>query len=367
MNIDLQTNRQESNEKHGVAHPNKLSLSMSPRLRTLLEEYSIKEKKSSEEDAVVQKRLLTEKELVSLLSFEKDLGVDPSSEYFTKRTKSIAFMVNLNGSWFQLNHNFFNQNADYNDFSGGYKRFYDTLSPEFVRNPGSVKLLNAFQEKYKIPRGELVLLQMQTSWVSVGDEQRCLTGQGIHTDGADRALLVVLNRRNIDGARNAIYRDIQGKDAVVEPFVLEEGDGLFWKDNQVFHHVEPAQVKDTAVHDPSYPQEGGCGRRTVIIIHYPAMHYITGEPNPNNLLMANISQQEPALGNSKAKVSLRNLVLGDRTDDTESTKDTLGEVDLVYPSVSSIELPKRSTRNKAVYKDSVPEVDEDPRRFFYFI
>ena len=243
----------------------------------------------TEQDAVLRKSLLSYRERAALLKFEPDLGVDPSSEHFTKRTKSIAFMIKLDGQWFQLNQNFFNQNADYNDFSGGYKRFYDTLPPEFVREPATIKLMDAFQAKYNLPDGELILLQMQTSWVFPGDEDRCLTGQGIHTDGADRAMLVVLNRDNIEGGRNAIYKDVHGQNAVIKPFVLKEGDSLFWKDNQVFHHVEPAQVKDTS------NVEGPSGTRTVIIAHYPAMHYITGHQNWNNRL---VYEQESMVGNT---------------------------------------------------------------------
>ena len=243
----------------------------------------------ADQDAVLRKSLLSYRERAALLKFEPDLGVDPSSEHFTKRTKSIAFMIKLDGQWFQLNQNFFNQNADYNDFSGGYKRFYDTLPPEFVREPATIKLMDAFQAKYNLPDGELILLQMQTSWVFPGDEDRCLTGQGIHTDGADRAMLVVLNRDNIEGGRNAIYKDVHGQNAVIKPFVLKEGDSLFWKDNQVFHHVEPAQVKDTS------NVEGPSGTRTVIIAHYPAMHYITGHQNWNNRL---VYEQESMVGNT---------------------------------------------------------------------
>ncbi|NJL83645.1 MAG: 2OG-Fe dioxygenase family protein [Chloroflexaceae bacterium] len=101
-----------------------------------------------------------------------------------------------------------------------------------------------------------------------------MTGQGIHSDGADRAILVCLERENIRGAENAIYADLKGRRALIDPFLLGEGQALLWHDNQVFHWVAPAQV------EPPYSQ----GTRTVLIAHYPAIHYLSGKVNPNNSL-----------------------------------------------------------------------------------
>ena len=314
-------------------------------------------------DASIEQKLLSDKERISLLSYESELGVDPSSQYFTKRTKSIAFMLKLQGQWLSLTHDYFNQNAGYNDFSGGYKRFYDTLPASFVREPATIKLLESFQERYCIPEGELVLLQMQTSWVFQGDEGRCLTGQGIHTDGADRALLVVLNRQNIDGARNSIYRDVKGRDAVVKPFVLGEGDALLWKDNKVFHHVEPAQVRDKSVRDPAFPDHEGCGRRTVIIVHYPAMHYITGEANKNNLLMENETSEKA----SSSRISLRRLVADNRMSgpskseaETEETcnesESSLDSGDISRQADLKNRTPPKTTSERGSWRDSKTEI-----------
>ena len=106
---------------------------------------------------------------------------------------------------------------------------------------------------------------------------QCLTGQGIHSDGADRAILVCLERNNVVQAESAIFSDLRGQHAVLDPFVLKEGHALLWQDNRVFHHVAPARLKD--------PQTDGS--RTVLIAHYPAFHYLSGQTNPNNTLGTN--------------------------------------------------------------------------------
>lgn len=221
--------------------------------------------------------LLRSWETLELLSACGSLGPDPSSQHFTKRTKSIAYVMCIEGQWFQLRADFFSQPQQYNDFSGGYKRFYRELPTEFLRCRSTQKVLSAFQKTYQIPDKELILVQVQTSHISGHNVQQCLTGQGIHSDGADRAMLVCLQRDNVTDAENAIYHDLTGHRTVLDPFILEEGHGLLWKDNQVFHHVAPAQLANPEVD----------GSRTVLIAHYPAFHYLIGQPNPNNTLGTN--------------------------------------------------------------------------------
>lgn len=209
-----------------------------------------------------------------LLAVSGPLGTDPSSEHFANRTKSIAFVLCIKGRWFQVNQDFFNQASEYNDFSGGYKRYYDELPRSFIQSRVTQRLLTNFQTVYKIPEGELILVQVQSSNISPEDAGKCLTGQGIHSDGADRAMLVCMERDNVTDAQSSVYEDAEGERPIINRVVLEEGQVLFWKDNEIYHYVEPAGLDD--------PERSG--RRTVMIAHYPAMHYITGKPNENNTL-----------------------------------------------------------------------------------
>ena len=174
----------------------------------------------------------------------------------------------------QINVIFFNQAEEYNDFSGGYQRFYDELPRSFVQCYAAQRALTAFADTYEIPEGELILVQVQSSNISPEDEGKCLTGQGIHSDGADRAMLLCLQRDNVENARSSVFEDVDGERRIVDRHVLREGHALFWKDNEIYHYVEPAKLAD----------KSRSGRRTVMIAHYPAMMYVTGKPNPNNTL-----------------------------------------------------------------------------------
>ncbi|MEM9508902.1 MAG: 2OG-Fe dioxygenase family protein, partial [Cyanobacteria bacterium P01_E01_bin.35] len=231
--------------------------------------------------------LLEQTEASELISACGELGKDPSSDYFTTRTKNIAYVLCLNGEWFQIRANCFTQAQNYNDFSGGYKRCYQEMPEQFIKCKATQKALNAFKSTYNIPDNEPILVQVQESHVNTETAGKCLTGQGIHSDGADRAMLVCLQRNNIKGAESAIYADLKGKRSLINPFILSEGQAMLWHDNKVFHDVQPAQTVNSE-------QEG---TRTVLIAHYPAIHYLTGNINPNNTLGTNTVEQRRRLRN----------------------------------------------------------------------
>ncbi len=231
--------------------------------------------------------LLSASEANEIISACGELGPDPSSDHFTARTKNVAYVLCLNGEWFQIRARCFSQPEQYNDFSGGYKRCYREMPQPFLTSPATKKVLNAFKEKYNISDNEPVLVQVQKSHITNENSGGCLTGQGIHSDGADRAMLVCLEREHIEGAKSAIYADLEGTRSLISPFVLAAGDAMLWHDNQVFHTVEPASVAPTAL----------AGTRTVLIAHYPAIHYLNGTVNPNNTLGTNVAEAHRRLRN----------------------------------------------------------------------
>ncbi|MEO0374370.1 MAG: 2OG-Fe dioxygenase family protein [Cyanobacteria bacterium P01_A01_bin.17] len=239
-----------------------------------VQELTIAPNKILENTLAVTQPLLNQTEAQALISSCGELGPDPSSDYFTTRTKNIAYVLCIDGDWYQLQAHCFTQPHQYNDFSGGYQRCYREMPKQFIHCAATKKVLNTFKSAYRIPDNAPVLVQVQESHVTIQNEGQCLTGQGIHSDGADRAMLVCLQRANIEGAANAIYADLEGKRSLISPFILDEGSAMLWHDNQVFHSVQPAQVIDS----------GREGSRTVLIAHYPAVQYLKGTVNPNNTL-----------------------------------------------------------------------------------
>jgi len=264
------------------------------------------------EQLAVVEPLLGAEECKSLIDVCGKLGDDPSSNYFVKRTKKIAYVAKIQGEWHQIakHANYFIQNAAYNDLSGGYKREYEVLPPEYIKHSAVIKALDAFQSKFNIPDGSLILTQVQTSHINTmnslaakydvhvdnnedvyvpqyNDEEIpttslsatdranfSITGQGIHSDGVNHALIVCLQRKNVNGALSSFYNNLSGTDVYLKPFVLNVGHAAYWHDNKMYHWVSPASLKD----------KNKNGERTILLFSWPGKYSLNGQENPDNTL-----------------------------------------------------------------------------------
>ena len=238
---------------------------------------------------------LSKEELEALKTFARHgLGNDSSSDHFLARQKAIAFVYVENNVIFRLDHNYFFQNSTYNDFSGGYKRFYKLIPPEIINEAAKQEILN-FQLHHGIPDKTIMLVQIQSSFAPasaaserdeiVRNRSNSVTGQGIHTDGLCHAMLLCLERTNVLGAENSFFEDLSGERRLGKPTVLEEGDLVHFRDDKIYHYVSPAQRADS-----SAPM-----RRSMMLIHSPAHMLLTGERNENNCLRTNQVAKEKKL------------------------------------------------------------------------
>jgi hypothetical protein len=221
---------------------------------------------------------ISKEDLVELKRYAREnLGEDPSSLHFMKRKKSIAFVYVMGGTIVRLDQDYFIQNESYNDFSGGYKRYYPLIPRELISSEMKSVILQ-FKRYYGIADGTIMLVQIQSSTIepatntSDDSDDESVTGQGIHTDGAERATLFCLERTNVEGAKNSFYADLDGDVPLCDGTVLKEGHLAHFKDNEIFHRVSPASQKDG-----SKPM-----RRSLMLIHSPARNSLDGSCNENN-------------------------------------------------------------------------------------
>lgn len=220
---------------------------------------------------------LSEEEIHGIQTFaDQHLGLDESSVYFMRRKKAIAFVFVLHGRVYSMEQNYFVQHESYNDFSGGIRRPFAKISDSCLQNELNAVVLR-FVEYNKIPDKAIMLIQIQTSEVDRSEEgefrrQLSITGQGIHTDGHEKAMLVCIRRKNVTGAMNQYYADLNGKQPLCEPRILQEGDASFFTDNELYHYVSPA--------GPADPTEDMA--RTMLLMHYPAEEVLVGAPSSRN-------------------------------------------------------------------------------------
>eukprot|EP00537_Pseudo-nitzschia_pungens_P011673 CAMPEP_0172386154 /NCGR_PEP_ID=MMETSP1061-20121228/3744_1 /TAXON_ID=37318 /ORGANISM="Pseudo-nitzschia pungens, Strain cf. pungens" /LENGTH=304 /DNA_ID=CAMNT_0013115439 /DNA_START=139 /DNA_END=1056 /DNA_ORIENTATION=- len=229
-----------------------------------------------------ERAAISEKKRIELMSFAIDgLGDDPSSKHFMARKKSIVYVMVIDDQVYCLQTDYFIQSASYNDFSGGCKRCYRLLPEKLVQKTLSKFVIN-FAKRFDIPNYAIILMQLQSSIQEIsasGDDEKQesstdVTGQGIHTDGTSFAAILCVERSNVNGAYNSLYADLQGEETLLPPTVLEEGDALYFEDKSLYHYVSDAKPID-AEKDL---------KRTVLTMHYPCGHLLTGEKNPDNEL-----------------------------------------------------------------------------------
>ena len=202
-------------------------------------------------------------------SLPRTLGHDPSCEFFAHRLKAIRFVTIINGHIVPFSQNYFMQNERYNNFRGGDKQYYNLLPDDMLTDDPMgdqgpyCRIIKRFANYYNIQEKTTILIQVQTSTIakktkekqirkhSDGDDQsdqsdqsaESITGQGIHSDGADRAALVCLHRgSSIIGAQNQFHAQLDGSKPLSEFITLENSDGCVFKDNDIFHYVSPGKL-----------------------------------------------------------------------------------------------------------------------------
>ena len=142
-----------------------------------------------------------------------EIGPDPTSEHFAERYKTLAFVYHQGGEWYQIDQDYVVQPAENNDFSGGYKRFYRQMPKSYLESPLVRKALDLKKDHFNIPENELIITQVMRCHFKPDDTtdgvSKCITGQGVHTDGSDAAMIMVLERNNVKGAANFFSYDIE--------------------------------------------------------------------------------------------------------------------------------------------------------------
>ena len=106
-----------------------------------------------------------------------------------------------------------------------------------------------------------------------------VTGEGIHTDRSNNTGIFCIERNNTSGAETQFHHNLYGTQPLNEPFILEPGQGVIFKDNQIYHSVSEMKEKIP----------NSFNRRTVLVISDSAQMYLLGKENPNNRLKTNKS------------------------------------------------------------------------------
>jgi hypothetical protein len=189
-----------------------------------------------------------------------DLGLDTymaDGGRYRKR-RHAAFTAMAGESIRRAPHQPHYQSRDYNALNGGIARWFDPVLPEIAAGPSMTTILNScrslFEQLLPATAWHIEVHQFRIEARS-GVEGRP-TPEGMHRDGVDHVLVLLVGRRNIQSGVTTIHstdrRDL-GSFTLAEPF-----DAAWVDDHRVMHGVTPVEPMD-----PDLP-----GFRDVLVVTF---------------------------------------------------------------------------------------------------
>ncbi|TKD64431.1 hypothetical protein FBG13_04120 [Cobetia marina] len=124
-------------------------------------------------------------------------------------------------------------------------RYYDPLEAAFTERDDVRAFVKAWADMWGIGPREPIL--MQITGVRGDGTIDPLQGQGIHADGCKYLSILVLNRENVSGAINTLYRDKAGSELLATT-ELAPGEVLHIHDDQLFHSVSSITQDNAGQH-----------------------------------------------------------------------------------------------------------------------
>ncbi len=150
------------------------------------------------------------------------------------------------------------QSRDYNPLNGGIARWFDPVLPEIAAGASMTVILAACRKLFEqlAPTRNWHIEVHQFRIETGSGETGRPTPEGMHRDGVDYVLVLLIGRRNVQSGVTSI-RGTEGRD--LGSFTLTEPCDAAWvDDHRVTHGVTPVQPID-----PSEP-----GFRDVLVVTF---------------------------------------------------------------------------------------------------
>lgn len=136
-----------------------------------------------------------------------------------------------------------------NNMNGGIDRDFDAFKATTIENPVLKSFIQLIAPQFSFNNEKAWRIQAhQFRIVANAEEAGNPSPEGIHRDGADFILIMVLKRENITGGVNHIYDD--AKRLLFGSVLTEAGDALLIDDQSVWHGV--SEVYPIDINKPAY-------------------------------------------------------------------------------------------------------------------
>jgi len=130
-----------------------------------------------------------------------------------------------------------------NNMNGGIYREFEAFKKETLENPLLTGIINYIASEISFSNEKQWRIQAHQFRIQANaDEAGQPTPEGVHRDGADFILIMVLNRKNISGGENHIYDD--SKKLVFSGTLENAGNAVLIDDRIVWHGVSEVYPVD---------------------------------------------------------------------------------------------------------------------------
>src|SRR5713226_5132912 len=165
-----------------------------------------------------------------------------------RRRRYGAYAATRDGAIIRKPHQPHFQTIDYNPLNGGVARWFEPITPEAGGGPSMRAILTFCRSLFDSLAPGTFEWQIETHQFRIEarpDEQGRPTPEGLHRDGVDYVLVLLIDRRNIASGTTTIH-DLGGRQ--LGSFTLTDSfDAALVEDARVYHGVTPVQARDPAL------------------------------------------------------------------------------------------------------------------------
>lgn len=165
--------------------------------------------------------------------------------YRLRRYSVFQYATHKNGKkqLITLPHEAHFQGRTYNNLHGGIKRDYKDWTKDSQNNQSFRKMIQwAIEQITPSPHTEWRIQAHQFRITATPQEKGKPTPEGIHKDGADFILIMLLKRHNVKGGVSRIFTN--DRELIQETQLTDPGDTIILDDKAVWHGVTQIEPED---------------------------------------------------------------------------------------------------------------------------
>ena len=136
------------------------------------------------------------------------------------------------------------QSSHYNHVHGGFNRHFRAWLPTTLKNPVLTEIIRWSTQQFSRSPVDLWRIQAhQFRIVAQGDKAGRPTPEGVHKDGAEYILIMMMDRHNVSGGVSHIYDNEMRP--LGEGMLEQAGDLVLVNDHAVYHGVTEISASDS--------------------------------------------------------------------------------------------------------------------------